>query len=567
MIQGNSGLQEGFGQLEVVFSQSRDQKPQIDGQAHSNQTSSRINVLQALLSLALFSSSIESFDVRLAASECIKAYLYGHAQIRSFFLRRAITGHLSDYHEADNILTILIEQPDSIAADPYRRWIASVLLLHLLYEDPDTKSAAISVKDGNAEMGEEVVTCIQAITSNLIAAERKGEDERVSIGYLMVLCGWLYEDHDAVNDFLAEGSNVQSIVQLVVQDKNSRILASGLCTFLLGIAYEFSTKDSPLPRELLYQLLTTGLGRENYLERITRLREHRAVRDFEVLPQCLTRNTSNDQPEVYFDRTFVDFLKDNFSRILRAIDRAPGIEVPVIANGVHKGISRELVDSLKVQLEARAQVIQELESETVTLDRKLSQEQADHRKAKESASLELSRIKSINDGLQKNHEDDLQRISNENRAAQTESKKAHEAVVSSLRAEIQKIREDSEATISRIQTRTNAEIDELKSTIRTLKFDLDKLNKDHVQDLQTAHEDYTAKLIKLESRLRWAEEKATDAENGASHARAEVGRAEELRKNAQTELDDLLIVLEDLEEKRMKDKVRNFNSFRKWAFN
>lgn len=557
LIRGNSGLQESFGQLEVVSPRDQEGVPQVNGHAPKNTSPNKVNVLEALLDLALSaSSSIQAFDVRLSACECIKAYLYGHAQIRLFFLRRAIDGHMSDVHEADNILTILIEDPENLhGADPYRPWIASVLLFHLIYEDFDAKNIAMAVKDGDAESGEEVVTCIQALTGNMISAERKGDDERVAIGYLMILCGWLYEDHDGVNDFLGEGSNVQSILQLVVQDDHSRVLVTGLCAFLLGIVYEFSTKDSPISRETLHQLLTGSLGREQYSDRITRLREHPMVRDFEVLPQGLNSSIAGGLPEVYFDRTFVDFLKDNFSRILRAIDRAPGIEVPVIANGIQKGVSRELVDSLRAQVEDRSQTIQKLESDIVTIERKLGQEQADHRKAKESAVIELGRIKNINDGLQRNHEEYLQKITKENQISQLEAQKTHESAMLSLQGELQKSKEDGDAAVSRIQTRTDAEIDDLKSIIRSLESDLAKSNKDHIQDLQTAHEDYSTKTSSLESRLQRAEDKAADAETRSTRIQTELDSKEDSRKVVQAELDDLLMVLGDLEEKRSRDKV------------
>ena len=549
-------MQEGFGQLNVVSPLHEDHAPQVNGDMRVKVSVPRVNVLQALLNLALIaSSSIQLFDLRLSASECIKAYLYGHAEIRLFFLRRAIEGHMSDSHEADNILTILIEDPDSRGADPYRPWIASIILFHLLYEDFDAKNAAMTVGNGDAETGEEVITCIQTFTGNLISGERKSQDNRISIGYLMILCGWLYEDHDAVNDFLGEGSNVQSIVQFVIQENHAQILVPGLCAFLLGIIYEFSTKDSPIPRETLYQLLTTSLGREQYSDKITRLREHPAVRDFEVLPQGLSSSPPGGLPEVYFDRTFVDFLKDNFSRILRAIDRAPGIEVPVITNGVQKGISRELVDSLRAQVEDRSQTIQKLESEVVTIERKLGQEQADHRKAKESALIELNRIKSINEGLQRNYEEDSRKMVKENRNFQLETQKTHEANILSLQGEMHNMRIESEAAVTRICARTDAEIEDLKSTIRRLETELTKSNKDHVQDLQTAHEDYDLKLSAMESRLGRAEEKVTDAEGRANRLKAELDITENSRKAVQNELDELLMVLGDLEEKRSRDKV------------
>lgn len=553
LIRSNTSLQEGFAQRDVLS--PRQEVLQLNGHANGQAPRSTVNVISGLLDLALAPSSTYAFDVRLSACECLKAYLCGHAAIRLHFLRRAIEGHTSDQVETDNIITILLDDPESShGVDPYRSWISAVLLFHLLYEDFDAKNIAMSVAEGDAENGEEVITCIQKLSSNLISGEQKHEDPRVSIGYLMILCGWLYEDHDAVNDFLGEGSSVQSIVQLITRNSPSRILVSGLCAFLLGIIYEFSTKDSPIPRATLHQILTTGLGREQYVDRITKLREHTMVRDFEVLHQGFASSLPGGLPEVYFDRTFVDFLKDNFSRVTRAVDRPPGIEVAVVANGIQKGVSRELVDSLKSQVDAAEQTIQKLESGKLTLERKLGQEQADHRKAKDSATVELSRIKNINEALQRNHEEDMQTTVQKHQQAQVATQSTHEASMQSLKSEMQRKREAADADATRVRTRTDAEIEDLKATVRRLRDELEKSSKEHAQDLHIAHEDYSTKISGLELRLQRAEDKANDAETRASRLQSEIDSKEEARKSAQTELDDMLMVLADLEEKRSRDK-------------
>ncbi|KAF6224344.1 hypothetical protein HO133_010921 [Letharia lupina] len=553
LIRSNTSLQEGFAQRDVLS--PRQEVLQLNGHANGQAPRSTVNVISGLLDLALAPSSTYAFDVRLSACECLKAYLCGHAAIRLHFLRRAIEGHTSDQVETDNIITILLDDPESShGVDPYRSWISAVLLFHLLYEDFDAKNIAMSVAEGDAENGEEVITCIQKLSSNLISGEQKHEDPRVSIGYLMILCGWLYEDHDAVNDFLGEGSSVQSIVQLITRNSPSRILVSGLCAFLLGIIYEFSTKDSPIPRATLHQILTTGLGREQYVDRITKLREHTMIRDFEVLHQGFASSLPGGLPEVYFDRTFVDFLKDNFSRVTRAVDRPPGIEVAVVANGIQKGVSRELVDSLKSQVDAAEQTIQKLESGKLTLERKLGQEQADHRKAKDSATVELSRIKNINEALQRNHEEDMQTTVQKHQQAQVATQRTHEASMQSLKSEMQRKREAADADATRVRTRTDAEIEDLKATVRRLRDELEKSSKEHAQDLHIAHEDYSTKISGLELRLQRAEDKANDAETRASRLQSEIDSKEEARKSAQTELDDMLMVLADLEEKRSIDK-------------
>jgi hypothetical protein len=107
---------------------------------------------------------------------------------------------------------------------------------------------------------------------------------------------------------------------------------------------------------------------------------------------------------------FVEFVKDNFSRLLRAIDRDPGMEIPVVANGVQKGISREMVDSLRSQLEEKGKALQKAEEDLLSQERQLGQEQADHRREKETAAIELAKVKNVSVALQKHHEEELRYV-------------------------------------------------------------------------------------------------------------------------------------------------------------
>jgi len=532
----------------------------------------KVNVIHGLLDLILVASSNHEFNARLAACECMKAYFYQHTPIRMHFLRRAIEGHLSGEKEVVNILTALIDDSDPRqSADPYRPWMAAVLLFHLLYEDPEAKGLTMSISEGDAENGEEVITCIQAIAGNLIDGLQNDNDERISVGYLMLLCGWLFEDPDAVNDFLGEGSSVQSLVQVVAQSSMSKTLVPGLCAMLLGIIYEFSTKDSPISRATLQPILVTRLGRDKYVDKLTKLREHHLVRDFEVLAQDFVSEQGRELPHVYFDRAFIDFLKDNFSRLIRAIDRDPGMEVPVITNGIQKGISRELVDSLRAQLDDKSQALQKAETDLMTLEGKYGQEQAEHRKAKESAAVELGRIKSINEGLQRHHEDDLHRLQQQHRDLINNMQRQHESDMRKVQTELEAIKRAADESATQVRDRHEAEVKDLKETLKKSETDLDKANRDHMQDLKTAHEEYLAEIGTLQSRLDRAEIKAAeadarakraaadmeDAKSKTSKAEEDLKRSERARNAVQTELDDLFMLLADLEEKRAKDKVRH----------
>ena len=554
IIRGNQSLQGQFAQRVVPVA------PLVDAPSKVNGHKPKIilhkqNVIQSLLELTLTPAATHVFGARLAACECIKAYLHGHAAIRMYFLQVAREGHLSKRYEAVNILTILVEESDAAhASDPYRRWMAAVILFHLIFEYHDAKKLAMDIVEGDAEQGEEVVTCLQALSSNLVTGAQRGNDERITIGYLMLLCGWLFEDPDAVNDFLGEGSNVQGLIQLAVQSNRHQTLIAGLCAFFLGIIYEFSTKDSPIPRATLHEILTGRLGREQYADRMIKLREHPTLRDYEVLPQGVVPDTGG-LPLAYFDKTFVDFFKDNYSRIMRAIDRDPGVEIPVITNGIQKGVSRELVDSLKIQVEDRSKALQTAESEILTLERKLGQEQAEHRKAKESSVIELTRLRAVIEGLQNHQEEQIRREKEKYRNDLAEVQTSSDRLVRSLKADVQAAKTEAQTSAAESRVRHHAELEHSRFEHRTVVNELDKLHRDHLQDLQTAHEEYTGKISTLESRVNRAEESSEEAQGQVQLARDMAEEQDNARQALQTELDDLFIVLADLEEKRMRDKV------------
>lgn len=382
--------------------QPKTQAPQTNGTA-------KVFVIDGLLDLALSVHLAEVFDIRLSACECLKAYFSNHPEVRLHFLRRAIEGHRSGADETANVLTTLLRPlaPEASSGDPYRHWFAAVIMLHLLFENPSAKALAMAVTEGDESNGEEVVTSIQTITAHLIRCLGKGEDPRIAVGYLMLLVSWLFEDIDGVDDFLGEGSNVQGLIQAVLQNGGVDIIVQGLCAMLLGVVYEFSTKDSPIPRATLQPILMSRMGRDRYVDKLSRLRAHPFMRDFEVTPQKLEPLAGPKLPDVFFDSAFVDFFKDNYSRLIRAIDREPGLEIPVVANGVQKGISREMVDSLRAQVEEKERSLQAAQVSMASLERQLGQEQADHRRTRESGVIELARVKSAGEGAQRRHEDEI----------------------------------------------------------------------------------------------------------------------------------------------------------------
>ena len=418
-------------------------------------------------------------------------------------LRRAIDGHVSGQDEIPNIMSVLLTPPESRGnADPYQTWIASVLMFHLVFEDPEAKALAMKVTEGDAESGEEVITCVQTIVGHLITGMQRGDDERISVGYLMLLCGWLFEDPDVVNDFLGEGSSIQSLLQETKHRGAPNALVAGLCTILLGIVYEFSSRESPISRHTLHKLLLEQMGRDQYIDKITRFRESPLVRDFEVLPQTVGAHHDGGLPDIFFDRTFVDFLKDNFSRLLRAVDREPGLEISVITNGVQKGISREMVDSLRAELEDRNEAVQKLEADLVSLKQKVEQEQFEFKKAIDSSSLESSRIKQVNEALQRNHAQELQGLEAQNDHAKNELLRQHSEQLRAIDSQFKQAAADHERKSQETRQHHEAEVANLQKTIRSLESDIARSKEQQGGEVATLHKT----IQSLESDLVKAQE-------------------------------------------------------------
>ncbi|KAJ4295572.1 Vesicle-mediated ER to Golgi transport protein [Kalmusia sp. IMI 367209] len=594
MIRGNARLQEGFAQLQV----RPIVEPVTNGTTSPNVLPT-VYMIDALLDLALTPAANDMFDVRFAACECIKAYFFNHLQIRTHFLKRAIGGHVDGGDETANALTTLLSGPQgSQTIDPYRTWFAAVILFHLVYDDHEAKNELMQVVEGDAESGEEVVTCIQTLTGNLIASLQLGEDERIPIAYLMLLSGWLFEDAAAVNDFLGEASSLQSLVQAVNKPGNDHIVVRGLCAALLGIIYEFSTKDSPVPRRDLQPLLTTELGREKYLNAIAELRHHPDVRDFEVIPQAGPSGSA--LPNVFFDESFVDFLKDNFSRLSRAIDRNPVIEI----HQSHDGIDRDLVDSLRGQLDEKSQAIEKLQADLLTLDQKLNQEQADHRKTQESSLTQVNTIKRINEDLHRNHENDVRKLEREHKQAFLDLENRHNLQVAALNNKVQQATRETSISVAKTKqeyeqklhdaSKARTELDQRLSTSERLRQESDRANqeaseterqmrdeivaiKQTIDTLQTRNKESESQIEKLKkekdklqtsldkvksenqdlkTKIQDQTWKVKDAEEKLRKAEAALKEKEEARASVQTELDDLFVVLGDLEEKRTRDKQR-----------
>jgi hypothetical protein len=539
LIRGNPRMQEGFAQEQVrPFIQ-----PATNGTATPNGVAN-VYVIEALLNLVLTPASNDLFDMRSAGADVIKAYFHNHPQIREHFLNRAIGGHEAEGgDETQNSLTILMEGSQASPGDPYRIWFAATLMFDLIFDNLPAKHTLMEVKEGDADSGEEVVTCIQTLTANLIASLQLEEDERISIAYLMLLLGWLFEDAAAVDDFLGEASSLQSLVQAVLRPGGDQTINRGLCAALLGTIYEFSTKDSPVPRRQLQDTLTGKLGREKYLNAITELRNHPLIRDFEVLPQ--RAGGEGNLPDVFFVDTCVDFLKDNFSRLIRAIDRNPDIE----QHQSHDGVDRNVVDELRGEIDGKEHSIQELKAQLMALEQKLDQEHAAHRKTQQAADEQRNTLKRINDKLHNDLDTEVKAKDRDHKKAMLESENKFNLQITALNNKLQQTAKESTLAMSRTRQEYDDKLHEAHRSSTEMQRRLEAAEKarsdafEKIQQLEKAHQQARNELSSVNEALRKAQAQSQQHDAQIQHLTEETqslqSTIDRLTSDHQTAIDKL----------------------------
>lgn len=558
MIRDAKQLQESFAQFTIPYTLALEK---------ADAEEQEVYVIDGLLDLILSVHDLSAFDLRYAACECLKAYLSNHSQVRLHFLDRAIRGFKEGSDESSNVLTALMRPHRANAGDPYRLWFACVIVFQLLHENIEAKAKLLGLGEGDLDVGEEFVSSIQTISAHLIFGIERGDDARSLVGYMMLLLSWVFEYPDSVNDFLAEASHVQMLIQAASQAHFlGADLVQGLSTMLLGVMYEFSTKDSPVPREKLHSILLAQLGRDRYLQRLKDLRNHPLMRDFEVITQKSAGPAPKGLPDVFFDADFVIFFKDNYSRIARAIDRLPDFEVSLALGDVHKGVSRELVDSLRGQVQQKDQALEAAQDRLDTLEATLRGERAENQRFRENAGLELSRARDAHDALEKSHIADVREMKKQQLALETIHKKYMLSVEEKIAAkdaehqlniiEAQKVAQDD---AERARVRAETEIAQLKaqitkinqessSKINELREENYRLNVRHTADMSAAE----TRIHELEKQLSSVESRCQDLVRGAETLQKEKLDALKISAATQSELDDLLVVFSDMEDRLAK---------------
>ncbi|KAI5267465.1 hypothetical protein E4T47_08035 [Aureobasidium subglaciale] len=509
----NAPLQEAFASFQVPVI-SEDPAP-IDGVAAAKSQPKIMYVIEALLNLVLSASLIRTVDLRSAGCSLIKAYFHGHDRIKLHFLQRAIAGYTEGEEEDINILSTLLNGPQLGPAtpDPPRFVFASDITSQLLFNLQDAKSMLMGVSEGDAEKGEDVITAIQTLSGHLLSSLQNDFDPQISISYLSLLITFLFDEPAAVNDCLAEGSSLMGVlIDNALLTANSQVasdpiksLLPGLSAILLGTIYEFSTKDSPIPRRTLHPLLTSKLGRQKYFDALMQFRQNPIIRDSEFLAPEI------EGAAILFDDEFVDWFKDEYGRLKRVIDREPGIEV-VRPSDV--GIDRDVLDDLREKIKTRDDRLQQIEQDDLAAKQKADQAEAEHRhqiqslqSSQRSMEAEVERVKRINEALQRDHDLELHRVSGELRSQlaqfQLESRNNLQTLRDQHKQELERLKGQngaslaSERSLWEDKARKAAE-----QATREQRAALEKVTEEHCKATEQAAEEQRMRIDQVASEHR-----------------------------------------------------------------
>ncbi|GAA5950474.1 hypothetical protein JCM3765_004560 [Sporobolomyces pararoseus] len=378
--------------------------PRVNGSTKWRK-SSPVPAVVAVVSLAVngdgASSGREELRIRAAAANLFQNYVAGSTETQLGILSTMSAPQPDELPGPDGIPGQRTQSAGSILLhalrvfpsptrnepfDSYPSFFASLLFSHLLLHSETSKAYArrIYFAGSDTEPGgegdeDERTSLVAILVGNLMMAQREqamsqnqglGQERimewsRIMVGYLTTLATWLWESPGTVKEFLSEGSNLQVLIQPITQASGVDSLVQGLCTFVLGICYEYNREPGPITRETLHPILQSRVGPDQFVSRILRLREDPRFRT--VGPNVLELSDDDDahlddigeEGGLWFDFTFVEFLKTNYIAVQRAILVDPQA-TSSMRTSIDASSTSDLVTALRASLSDQAKELEEM---------------------------------------------------------------------------------------------------------------------------------------------------------------------------------------------------------------
>ncbi|CAO3634660.1 unnamed protein product [Mucor hiemalis] len=302
-------------------------------------------------------------------------------------------------HSAGSLLLEVIENWEESLADPYKVWFACDILSHIIRKSEHAKEIASSIVYGDEANGEDPVPLLHHIVAQLLMSTKNPQtNARIPIGYLCLLCTWLYDSPVSVSLFLTESTHVQFLIQEMQSSTNDPTV-QGLVAYLLGITYEYNDDPStPLDRSKLQTIYSSRLDQFNSL--LARLRDSPSVKNAPQYLQISAQeesisNSTHSLPSLLLDSVFVELFKSTYENIQKSIKKKPAkfnklesrTNSPAPPSPV---IPDQVIQQYKTTIEQQGSQIKLLEEKIAELEVSLQQSKS----SEQSLQTELKSTKS-----------------------------------------------------------------------------------------------------------------------------------------------------------------------------
>ncbi|KAF8932108.1 hypothetical protein BGZ58_007221 [Dissophora ornata] len=281
------------------------------------------------------------------------------------------------------------EDGETASTDPYNSWFATVLFSHILQNNARAKAIALAITFGDEENGEDPVSLIHAIAAALMVAVKGRADVRVALGYLALLC----------------------LIEMISPSSKEDPMVQGLAAFLLGICYEFNwEKDALITRATIQPIILSRIGLDHFAACITRVRESKpfnaAIPFMVVLP---AEESEGKLPNLFFDYSFVEFMKRTFERTQKSIALSPdNTRSQQTSQQTNNAEIESQLTSLKSKVSMQNTEMTELRSKLAEaqqlLDRQ-AEERQEYERALAGLRKEMQEGQARHEALEKEHED------------------------------------------------------------------------------------------------------------------------------------------------------------------
>ncbi|WFD32598.1 type I protein arginine methyltransferase [Malassezia sp. CBS 17886] len=466
------------------------------------------------------------------------------------------------------VSSALVSSAAAAPFDPYQYLFACIMLAALLQGSDTAKAFArqiqlnsegrcVAVARPPSDADDEPLALVHQLIGNLAMAAREHAEAvrreraaqesdaphnsstdwtRVMVGYLTLLAMWLWQSPASIADLVSESANLQVLVQPVAQASGVDALVQALSAFVLGAAYEFNTlaggrsagseasaggvspadapSDTTLTRKAMHAILHTRVGADQFSVRLLQLKND--PRFAACGPDALERILAVaaapgdvEEPGVWFVWPFVEFWKDNYMRVQKAILVDPA------------ATSESAADTPAELLDAREQI--------AALHAELQRVRGEGDAAVRAAALEVGRA-GVDDEVAAlraelaQRDTELQRVRTQ--CTELEASAASSAAAASAE---QAAAAERAAELSSLR----AQLTEQDGALSSVRAEATALR---------------AQLTSVHAALSTARAHATDAPT-------QPDASAELDRMAQ-ETEDLLVLLDDLTTKRQRDKAR-----------